>query len=182
MAIASSRLVEGDHGGAGIARNRGAAQSRSEILIFLDDDVLPAHSDVIAAHQVAHVNRGLEVAIGGLQTRVTGSDLTSRMIRNWWNDYSRRLRTLDSPTFSDVSSGNLSINRAVFHRIGGFVGLPRREDWELGYRLLVNGVKIGVALGADAIHTTDTNLAEALMDRRLEGRGDAAIVGRFPEA
>ncbi len=176
------RVVEGDRGGAGLARNRGAAQSRSEILIFLDDDVVPAHSHVIAAHEAAHANLGLEVAIGGLHTRVTGSDLTSRMIRNWWNDHSRRLETLDSPTFSDVSTGNLSINSAAFHRIGGFVGLPRREDWELGYRLLVNGVKIGVAVGADVIHKTDTNLAEALVDRRLEGRGDAAIVGRFPEA
>ena len=60
--------------------------------------------------------------------------------------------------------------------------MPRREDWELGYRLLVSGVKIGVAVGADVIHKADTNLAEALVDRRLEGRGDAAIVERFPEA
>ncbi|MDQ3499689.1 MAG: glycosyltransferase [Actinomycetota bacterium] len=176
------RVVAGERGGAGLARNRGAALSQSQILIFLDDDVTPVHKYLVAAHWAAHADGGVDVAIGGLHTRVAASDLSSRMVRNWWNDHSRRLGTLDSPTFSDVCTGNLSINSATFRRMGGFKGLPRREDWELGYRLLVAGAKIGIAAGADVVHHTDTSLAKGLRDRRLEGRGDAAIVRRSPEA
>jgi hypothetical protein len=104
------------------------------------------------------------------------------MVRNWWNDHSRRLATLDTPTFSDVCTGNMSISSATFRRLGGFVALPRREDWELGYRLLVSGSKIGIAAGADVVHNSDTTLAEGIRDRHLEGRGDAAIISSNPEA
>ena len=60
-----------------------------------------------------------------------------------------------APTFVEMLSGNMSIRRELFNRLGGFdesFGRYRREDWELGVRALEGGARLAYEHDAVADH------------------------------
>jgi len=126
-------VLVSERGGPGVARNRGAARASGDVLVFLDDDVEPAHRLLLVEH--ARALRGADAAVGMINpTAPDLADLASIRLRNWWMDHATHLLDQCDPTFSDVSSGNLSIRRELFAKLEGFADLRRHEDWELGYR------------------------------------------------
>lgn len=189
------------HGnGAGTARNAGAAHAAHEILLFLDDDVRPQDRHLVAAHLLQHVTAG--DGEGALQApdpenddcrpvAVVGPCLPSGprrghrptaheiAVRLWWSDHARRLVTNDRLDYTDFGTGNVSIRRDLFERLGGFAELPRREDWEFGRRFLNHGGRI-VAADAVVFHDADYGLRSALHDRFREGQGDAVMASLDP--
>ena len=183
--VLTSSATDPHHGnGAAVARNHGATRARNDVLLFLDDDVVPTHDGVLLAHAFAHAQASAEVAAIGPcpptvdTTRATPFALT---IRNWWVDHSGRLDRSEPLTFADCGTGNLSVARRSFHEVGGFALMARREDWELGYRLARHGVDLVGVPDARVDHHADIDLANGLEDRFREGRGDAAIARSHPE-
>jgi glycosyltransferase involved in cell wall biosynthesis len=185
------------HGnGAGFARNVGARQANNDVLLFLDDDVLPRNPRLIAAHLDHHcrcdVSSGrtstpadVDIAVVGpcLPTGpLSGHRSTAHeiAIRLWWSDHAQRLVTGQQLDYSDFGTGNVSIRRELFERLGGFANLPRREDWEFGRRLLGQGGCIVAAADAAVFHDADYGIRSALNDRFREGQGDAAMARRDP--
>jgi GT2 family glycosyltransferase len=171
------------HGnGAGPARNEGAADASGAILVFLDDDVVPTHDGVLLAHARTHGTRP-GAAVGPCPPDLgNATSLFAMKLRNWWVDNTRRLLTADTLMFTDVCTGNLSISRSLFREMGGFRSLPRREDWELGYRLVETGVPLSAAPDATVAHDADLDLDNAIEDRRREGAGDYLLARMHPEA
>ena len=169
-------------GGAGAARNVGAAVATGELLLFLDDDMEPTGPDLLTNHARTHATGdGPGIVVGPVPPRQWhGLDLHGRMVRNWWIDHTRRMETEPALAFTDVSSGNLSVPRHAFIASGGFAPLPRREDWEFGYRMLTEGLWLRGAPGAAVLHEADLDLESALADRRQEGAGDVALAQRHP--
>ena len=170
-------------GGAGAARNAGAAIATGELLLFLDDDMEPTGPDLLTNHALIHATvDGPGIVVGPVPPRQWhGLDLHGRMVRNWWIDHTRRMETEPALAFTDVSSGNLSVHRTAFIESGGFAHLPRREDWEFGYRMLAEGLWLRGAPAAAVLHEADLDLESALADRRHEGAGDVALAQRHPE-
>lgn len=170
-----------DHGnGAAVARNRGAEHARGDILVFLDDDVVPCHERVLRAHAEAH-NGPPAVVVGPCRVDLRGAEgFFAQLVRTWWVDQNRRLD--GDPGFTDVCSGNLSIRRDLFRSHAGFTPMPRREDWDLGYRLVKAGVAVRVAHDANVLQEADVRVGNGIEDRRREGHGDFLLARAHPDA
>jgi GT2 family glycosyltransferase len=172
----------GDGNGAAFARNRGAEAAVNDVLVFLDDDVTPLGPHLLAAHAAVH-STGDVLGIGPYPVDLRDErGFFAQMVRGWSYDQTVRMLDAERLHFTDVLSGNMSINRSTFDGIGGFTEMPRREDWDFGCAAELAGLRVEFVGGAGAWHEIDASVAVALADRRREGAGDIALVRRFPSA
>jgi glycosyltransferase involved in cell wall biosynthesis len=169
--------------GAAVARNSGAAAATGDVLLFLDDDVLPQDHSLTVAHLAAHRSRPSEVAVAGpcVPAPVHDERPMTLSVRNWWVDHVSRLTTAETLTFTDLNTGNFSMGRPAFAATGGFHRMPRREDWEFSYRVQRSGIDIVAAPSAAIVHPTDHDVRNMLRDRMGEGAGDFVFAETHPE-
>ena len=170
--------------GPAAARNRGAAASTGDVLIFLDDDI-EASSEFVAAHADAHRADGEPalVAIGYLPTDLQDrGDFFAIMLRAWWEAMFGRMREPGHRfAYSDLLSGNFSIGRPLFNEVGGFdEGLRCHEDYELGLRLIEAGARFEFVEAAVGLHHEHTDLRRALRRKRDEGSADVRLARKHP--
>jgi GT2 family glycosyltransferase len=178
-----ARLIDGGGRGAAAARNAGARVARGDVLLFLDDDLVPA-PDLVRRH-LAHHDGGADlIVIGRCPPRPPRPSLTDRAGALWWEDRFREMAESAALTFSDVLSGNTSVRRALFLSLGGFedgLGALRREDWHWGIQSLEAGVPVAFDPHAIAVHEFAVTARERIAAVYAEGRGDAVIARRWPE-
>ena len=133
--------------GAARRRNAGAAAARGDLLVFLDDD-MAAEPGLLQAHLQAHARGTSErVVMGYLPPRLRKYRHERALtwvevdLRDWWEDTFRAMtRPGHRFRYTDLMSGNFSLPKALFVRVGGFnADLFCREDFELGARLLAAG-------------------------------------------
>ncbi len=138
------RVINIDKPSLTTPRNIAARQAKGEILLYLDDDtVIP--EDLIEAHLRVMEREKVDVVNGAVSTK---EKLPEK--------YPWDVASLDPVRFFlaapnyrwqgmmlGVSSCNFSIKKELFLAVGGFdENLPRRVDFELGYRLFRYGAKI----------------------------------------
>ena len=131
------RIVGQQNEGASRARNRGAAQAVHDVILFLDDDMI-AEPDLVQEHGRLYL-QGVDAVIGDV-TIHPGSPpgfLPHSVARGV---ASSPVRTPLTPF--DILTGQLSVRRSEFRRLGGFdPALTSRsafgnEDADFGIRLL----------------------------------------------
>ena len=180
------RLIEQSPRGAAAARNCGAAEVPSPLILFLDDD-MEAMPRLIAAHLEAHAQVRSGVVMGYFAApRVTQpDDIFVKSIDLWWNDH---FSEMSSPahryTFRDVCTGNLSLPKELFHAAGCFEEAfldKAGEDYELGLRLLEMGATFRFAPLAASVHHYLPTIARARRRAFAEGRGHVLIARKHPE-
>jgi GT2 family glycosyltransferase len=139
------------------ARNAGAAASVGQLLIFLDDDMLPGPG-FISAHLEA-AGKSLDAVVVGACPVVGARRPFSRMIARWYTgqfDAMTAAATTGLPlTAFQVFTGNLMVPRAVFEGIGGFDERFEGyggEDTDFGIRLVTAGIPLRYAPSAVAEH------------------------------
>lgn len=131
-------LVQQENQGPAVARNNGVEKSAADLILFVDDDVVPA-PELIRVHLERHA----EVDD---RTVVIGPLLTPDEIRlEPWVEWEQRMlyKQYDAMDRGDWSAtarqfytGNASLRRSLFEESGGFDPEYRRgEDVELSYRL-----------------------------------------------
>jgi GT2 family glycosyltransferase len=183
--FASFRWYVQEQKGAAAARNRGAFLARAPILVFLDDDVVP-EPDLISRYLSLH-SFGERIAVLGDYEIVRGdpSSLCDLAMWSWWEDlFHRRAAEWQPVSYRYLCTGNVSMRREDFARVGGFdqdFGACGREDYELGYRLLRSGVRFVADRSARARHQKATSIAGWQRLARTEGLGDVLIARKHPE-
>jgi GT2 family glycosyltransferase len=176
------RVIEGGGRGAAAARNAGARAAMGEVLLFLDDDLVPS-PDLVRRHLAHHVGGADLIVIGPSHPRPPRPALVGSAATLWWEERFREMAESGALVFTDVLSGNASIRRARFLSLGGFeegFGTLRREDWHWGIRALEAGLAVEFDPHAIASHefllTSEARMAAAF----AEGRGDALLARRWP--
>ncbi|HEX7089588.1 MAG TPA: glycosyltransferase [Longimicrobiales bacterium] len=179
------RCVELPHSGPATARNAGAAAAAGEILLFIDDDIESAPG-LVAAHLRSHEGSADVVAIGPYPPFAPGrQDFVGTLFRRWWSDL---FTAIAEPghrfTYRDVLTGNLSLRRTLFLRVGGFDAAfpdPSHEDWEFGIRLVKAGARLTYVADAAAWHHNRTDLDRTYRRAREDGNGDVLMGRLHPE-
>jgi GT2 family glycosyltransferase len=171
------RIVEQANGGPAAARNRGVIEASGELIVFLDDDVVPA-SDLIARHVDAH--RGVPDRV------VTGPMLPPKDWRrpSWirWEE-NKLVRQYDAMTagrfvctYRQFFTGNASVRRSQFLAAGGFdTDFRRAEDVELGYRLARRGLEFAFEPLARTWHYPQRTFAAWRQTPYRYGRAEVAM-------
>lgn len=154
------------------ARNRGLAQARGELIVFLDADCLPQAGWL--DRLVAAYNAGHAVVGGGIALTASGywslcDDLLSFGANLPWSASGPR---------KDLPSLNLLIERRALERSGGFDESflrPAGEDTDLCLRLRAVGYTLHCEPQASVIHQHNRrNLRQTL--RHLYGYGAAQVL------
>jgi GT2 family glycosyltransferase len=171
--------------GLAVARNRGAREAGRPLVIFSDDDIRPA-PQFAAAHAARHASLPRpSVVLGPYPPARRDESFAALAVRNWWLDHFRRLADpAHRWTFTDVCDGNLSVTAELWKRVGGldetFSG-GRRQDHELGIRLLRDGVDLVFEPAARGDHHFDSSTATLLRNAEQEGRWDVTLCRKHPE-
>lgn len=162
-------VVEQSNQGSAAARNRGAAESAGEVVLFIDDD-MRAEPGLVAGH-VAAYRRGADAVVGRMTLDpASPKTILAHYVSEWCDELAERLggsETVDEG--HDIFTGQVSLLRTVFESLGGFDegftegGRYGNEDFDFGDRLIASGARVLYA--ADAV---TAQLYDVTGRRRLE--------------
>lgn len=171
------RSINQIQSGPSVARNNGARAANGDLLIFLDDDLLPKR-ELIDEHVAFHVQDPNAVVLGRLLPADTGD-------KGGWNIWEEQVlekhyRAMGSghrpPAGRRLYSGNFSVRKQAFLDAGGFdEQMKRGEDVELGFRLEEAGQKFHFNADAAAIHRGYRSFESWLRSSNLYGHCDVDL-------
>ena len=166
--------------GPAAARNHGVSAARGSLILFLDDDVVPA-PDLISTH--VHHHRSLDddlVVVGPMRTP---EDLPLSPWVKWeqrmlYKQYDAMLRGDWEATPRQFYTANASLARRHLESAGGFDPAFRRaEDVELAYRLADAGLTFTFVPEAVVLHYAERSFDSWRANASAYGRNDV-IFGR----
>lgn len=180
------RLLTIDGNGRAAANNAGVRASRSDLLLFVGDDFIPAPT-LVRAHVEFHRNL-VRDAVAGIGPAYFPEALRRDPFRCWLEDSGQlfgvpfRLAAAHWPqTF--FYAGNASIGRASFDRVGGFDDAlnDTGDDFEFGLRLSGTGGCSHFLPKAVAWHDHALTLPERLTAHRYSGERARRIMALHGE-
>jgi GT2 family glycosyltransferase len=166
--------------GPAAARNRGVAAAHGPLVLFLDDDVVPA-PDLVRTHIGHHHTLDDDLVVVGPMR--TPDDLVLSPWVQWeqnmlYKQYDAMLRGDWQATARQFYTANASLARRHFEAAGGFDPKFRRaEDVELAYRLADAGLTFTFVPDAVVLHYAERSFESWLANASAYGRNDV-IFGR----
>jgi GT2 family glycosyltransferase len=169
--------------GAAAARNAGWRRAAGEIVLFLDDDVVPGEG-LVAAHRRAH--RHADAVLGHLVSHA--ASWVPAALAEGVSEYYRaqhEVLSLNGVTQAlDVFTGNLSVKRRRLLEVDGFdeafTGYGC-EDWDLGQRLLEAGTAFVYARDAVVVHEFALTPAQWRQHMQQMGRAQVRLSDKYPQ-
>jgi glycosyltransferase involved in cell wall biosynthesis len=155
------RVLEQANAGPAAARNRAIEAARGDVLVFLDDDVLPSPG-LIARHSQLHADDPRAVATGPMLPP-PGTPLAPWL--EWeaatlQKQYDAMQAGLWKPSPRQFYTANASLRREHALAVHGFdESFRRAEDVELAYRLADRGLRFYFLPDAVVLHQPDRTLA-----------------------
>ena len=152
-------VIQQQNSGPAAARNHGVEAAAGRIIIFIDDDVIPA-SGCIAAHIARHDETADLVVIGPMLTP-EDFELSPWVAWEQHQLYKQYARFNEGePAYArQFYTGNASLSRAAFQDQGGFdTSFRRAEDVELANRLNRRGQSFVFEPAAEAHHYAERSL------------------------
>ncbi len=171
-------FVEQANLGPAVARNTALERATGELILFLDDDVVPSE-ELVASHVRSHTKDNLVV----LGPMLSPADFTMRPWVRWeqamlMKQYDDMTQGRWEPSPRQFYTGNASVARRWLLQTGGFDPAFRRaEDVELAYRLAGLGLNFVFARDAVGWHYAERSFDSWLETPYLYGRSDV-IFGR----
>jgi peptidoglycan/xylan/chitin deacetylase (PgdA/CDA1 family)/GT2 family glycosyltransferase len=180
-------IVEQPNRGAAAARNAGAAGAHGALLLFLDDD-MEADPELLAEHERSHA-AGADIVLGHLPLHpASPPSVLTPGVGRWTERRRQRLAEAGSHIpASDLLTGQLSIARETFERLGGFdlaftrEGAFGGEDVDFGHRARQEGLSI--AFNQAAVSFQYYDIDPSVFTRRSREAASAAqeLAAKHPE-
>ncbi len=175
------RVVRGPRHGPAGARQAGAEAARGDVLLLLDDDVVP-EPRLVSGHQGHHAReRGIVVVGATPFTEPAGNgpdDVASRIHAQEYEERARRYRSGPEDPLPHLWGGNVSLRRADALRVGiasdDFTA-HYHEDRDFGLRLHAAGLRGVYDPALIAHHHYERTLRQWLADARARGAAEAAL-------
>jgi glycosyltransferase involved in cell wall biosynthesis len=178
------RVIAQENRGLAGARNTGFRAAESELIIFLDDDML-CDSMLVREHCVAHLPNQAAIGFGAI---FLSPDSPPSLAAECFNRevgayYLRHKQNPETPwPRSACVFGNTSIPRKVLIGAGGFDERFRmREDAELGARLLAAGVEPRYVPTAVAYQSYRKAAGDLIRDAQAFALSDRLFLREHPE-
>ena len=166
-------IRHGVNRGLSTARNTGAGQADGDILIFIDDDLIPS-ARFIRDHQTVHqAHPEVQLLCDHLFTR-SHSVYARFWTRCYEHVFCQPGHGRDLHPVAMLSGGNLSIKRSVLATIQPLFdpALCSREDFDLALRAADAGLTVYKTAGAAAENVPRTTFREFYKQRRWYGQGE----------
>jgi GT2 family glycosyltransferase len=166
------RAIVRGQGGPASARNTAIEAARGDVLLFLDDDVVP-QDGLIERHLAVHRMDPLAAAIGRM------APPQGRQLPPWldWEatllerNYAGVLAGDAAPTWALFYTANVSVRREHALAVGGFdERFTRGEDVEFARRLAERGLRFFFLSDAAVQHEPQHTLQQWLRAKFEEGR------------
>jgi len=154
------QLISQANAGPAAARNRGVLEASSEIVIFTDDDCIPA-SGWLGAMMAPFEGLDVVGVKGAYRTRQ--KQLIARFVQIEYEDRYRRMSKFPNIDFIDTYSAAFRCDK--FLEVGGFDAdfpMACAEDAEFSYRMSARGWKMRFAPDAVVYHTHPATLSKYL--------------------
>lgn len=172
------RAVVQKNQGPAVARNRGIAEASGELVLFIDDDVVPVPT-LLAEHVQTHAAHADEVVVLGPMLEPDDFDMAPWV--RWEQamlvkQYEAMERGDWAPTARQFYTGNTSLPLRYLVESGGFDGSFRRaEDVELAYRLAERGLRFVFNGRAVGLHYAVRNFRSWMEIPYAYGRNDVVF-------
>jgi GT2 family glycosyltransferase len=130
--------------GVAAARNHGVYRAHGQIILFIDDDVVP-DKQLLSEHWQTHSRHDGDIVLMGPMLTPPGFAMSPWVL--WeqtmlYKQYESMLNGRWQPTARQFYTGNTSLAREHILAVGGFDPAFRRaEDVELAYRLADRGLR-----------------------------------------
>jgi GT2 family glycosyltransferase len=173
-------LLQQEHQGPAAARNRGAAASNGEVLLFWDSDMI-AHSQMVQTHAQLHKQYDRLIVAGARQpweAAYTSSFGKAMKLHKFGkNQFHSR-----QPSFWEAFSSNLSLHREDFVELDGFdERFWAFEDTDLAYRAKQAGLSLIFARRAIGYHNHPMTLEQVCQQQRRYQRYAALFLDKHSE-
>lgn len=168
------------NGGPAVARNAGVRAARGELVLFVDDDVVPT-AELLEEHLKAHEREAQSVVVLGPLCSLP------RYEQPWiaWEQaqlekqYAAMEQGDYEPTYRQFWTGNASVGRRPLLEAGLFEPkCLRGEDVELGWRLAKRGLTFRYNPLARGFHHAERSLTSFCLAHESYGRLEVEIFGR----
>jgi GT2 family glycosyltransferase/peptidoglycan/xylan/chitin deacetylase (PgdA/CDA1 family) len=180
-------VLEQPNRGRATALNQGVTVAHGELLLFLDDD-MEAHPLLLAEHDRSH-REGADMVLGHLPLHPESPrNFLSEGVKGWAD---RRFERLSSPDVTlglhDMMTGQASLARDIFRRVGGFDtnfnlnGFFGNEDLDFCYRLLQGGYKVIFNPNAISWQRYVVTPRQYLSQYRQSGRAAVILARKHPD-
>lgn len=171
-------VIACENRGAAAARNRGLRQASGELVVFLDDDVVPT-PHLLAEHVYRHRSSTEELVVLG--PLLTPPDATLSPQVAWeqamlMKQYEAMLAGHWQPTPRQFYTGNASVARRHLLAAGGFdESFRRAEDVELAYRLVRQDLRFVLHPAAIGYHYAERSFRTWMDIPYAYGRSDVIL-------
>lgn len=178
------RVLEQENRGPAAARNAGCLAATTDLVLFVDDDMLCGPT-LVAAHLAAHRSSGRIIAFGAIflspdSPPGLAAECFNREIGAFHLEHRRDGRARWPEP--DCVFSNTSIPRSLVIAAGGFdESFRMREDLELGIRLFGAGVRPVYLGGAIAYQHYAKTAADLVRDAEIFAEGDVLFALKHPD-
>ncbi len=179
------RVIEQENRGPSAARNAGFREAEADLIVFVDDD-MHCGPGLVAAHVTAHSAGDNIVGFGAL---FSSADSPPSLAQECFNReigayHLEHARVPGKPwKETECVFSNSSLPRQMLIDAGGFdEEFRKREDLELGIRLLSAGAKPRYISNAIAYQYYTKSAADLLVEAEAFAIADVMFARKHPEA